>query len=85
MALPEMQIGLNERDTRFILEALEELEAKWRSVARTSRDEDVQAEYGMDAGVLSMTKDYFKEAAIRAFGPEVTKNERTPVPVESLG
>ena len=74
-----MNIRLTEWHARYILEALEELEAKWHCINKTAEDEDMQADYGNDLIELGMTKDHVREAAVKAFGPSVTTFDRSLV------
>lgn len=81
-----LTITLYERDARFILEALEALEAKWLEVNRTTQDEDEQAEYGMDAAVLEMTRERFEEAAKKVFGEGIRNFlHESPLPPHLAG
>ena len=78
MTVPVLNVTLYERDARFILESLEALEKQWRHINQTSTDEDVQAEYGMDAAVLQMTREEFEDAAVKVFGPGIKNFSRVP-------
>ena len=71
MNVPTMTITLDERDARYIVEALEALETKWLHVNWTTTDEDEHAEYGMDAAVLDFTRKRLQTAAVEAFGASV--------------
>ena len=71
MNVPTLTITLYERDARFIVEALDALEAKWLHINKTTADEDEQAEYGMDAAVLDFTREKLQTAAVEAFGSGV--------------
>lgn len=79
MNMPTMTISLGEADARFILEALGELYAKWSEINRTSTDEDIQAEYGMDAIALDATRKIFECEAVKRFGPGVKNFSREPL------
>ena len=74
-----LTITLTERDTRFILEALHEMQAKWLYINQTTTDEDEQADYGMDSIVLDITREKLEEEAINAFGPNITNFSREPL------
>ena len=74
-----MTITLSEADARFMLEALQTMRDRWMEINRTSIDEDEQAEYGMDAAVLEMTREKLEEAALRTFGPRVKEFSREPI------
>ncbi len=73
-----LTITLSDRDARLILEALHEMYEKWSNINQTSTDEDEQAEYGMDAIVLDMTREKFEEEAVKVFGPNITNFSREP-------
>jgi hypothetical protein len=74
-----MTVTLTEADSRFILEALQDMYARWMEINRTSTDEDEQAEYGMDAVVLNMTREAFEHCAVDAFGEGVKNFSREPI------
>ena len=82
MNMPTMNITLSEADARFILEALQTLENQWLKINHTTTDEDEQAEYGMDAIVLGMTREKFEAIALEAFGPHVRNFSRQPLVAE---
>ena len=73
---PTITVTLTQNDARFVLEALQILENKWLEINRTSSDEDVQAEYGMDALDLSGTRESIQRDAIRMFGENVMNFSR---------
>ncbi len=77
---PSMNIKLWQRDCHFIIEGLRDLREKWFEINRTSTDEDIQAEFGMDALVLDITCQYFEREAVAVFGPSVLDFSRTPFP-----
>lgn len=79
MKMLTMTISLGEADARFILEALDELYAKWSEINRTSTDENVQAEYGMDAIALRTTLKIFEQEAVKQFGLGVKNISREPL------
>jgi len=84
MTMPTMTITLSEADSRFILEALQTLHTQWMHINRTSTDEDEQADYGMDAIVLEMTREKFERGAVKTFGENVKNFSRAPIPVSSV-
>lgn len=73
-----LTISLTDRDARFILEASHDLRSKWLNMNHTGTNEDEQAEYGMDAIVLDMTREKFEREAVKAFGPNITSFSREP-------
>ena len=78
---PTMKIELTQRSCHFIIEGLRDLREKWFEINRTSTDEDIQAEYGMDALVLDIECEHFEREAVAAFGPTVLDYSRTPFPI----
>jgi hypothetical protein len=53
---PTLTIELTENYARYVLEALQMLEAKWLHIKHTSTNEDQQADFGMDALDLHGTR-----------------------------
>ena len=75
---PTVTIKLTENDARYVLEALQMLEAKWLHMNHTSTNEDEQADFGMDALDLHGTRESIEREAVKAFGPSVTNFSREP-------
>ena len=72
-----LKLDLTEWDTRLLIEALKELEAKWETISRTSLDEDEQAEYGNDLMILKDSNEKIVETAQRVFGESIATYNRT--------
>jgi hypothetical protein len=78
-----LTITLTDADTRFILEALRDMHEKWLTINRTTTNEDEQADYGMDAIVLDMTREKLQQDAVKAFGLNITNFSREPIATAS--
>ncbi len=74
-----MNVSLTHWQARIILEALRELETKWRCANQCAPTEDQQAEYANDLIELAMVKDHLSEQAIKEFGPSVAEFDRSLV------
>lgn len=74
-----LNVCLTEWQARIVLEALNELEAKWRHINPTTQCEDERAEYGNDLVELNMTKELIAASAAQKFGASVSNFDRTPV------
>lgn len=75
--MEKLSVCLTEWEARIVLEALNELEEKWRHINETTQDEDEQAETANDLVELNMTKKHIAETAIQLFGPSVASFSRT--------
>jgi hypothetical protein len=75
------QLKLDSYDARFILEALQEMSAKWRHIYQTTTDEDEQAEYGNDVMFLDSRRERIERLAVAAFGPQIANFPREPIAV----
>ena len=60
-------------EARLLLEACRVLEQQWAHVAKTTEDEDEQADYSNDLCQLDIVKERLEKAALEAFGPGITK------------
>lgn len=76
--MEKLNVCLTEWQVRIVLEGLNELEAKWRHINRTSQCEDEKSEYGNDLVELNMAKELIAESAVQKFGTSVSNFDRTP-------
>jgi hypothetical protein len=74
-----MMFDLDEWRARFILEALQTLDEKWRATISSTDDLDVKADYGNDLMQLHILQEGFEQAAVKAFGPGVKEFSREPL------
>ena len=74
-----MKIELQEWQTRYILEALGQLEKQWGDTDAACNDEDLAADIGNDMTRLTAAHDYLERVAVEAFGPGVKELSREPI------
>ncbi len=74
-----MSMELLHWEASLVLQALAELEQKWKAICNTTTDEDEQADYANDLVELQMTKDAFQKQAIAVFGEGVVNFDRSPL------
>jgi hypothetical protein len=79
MPLNKLNLSLTEWQVQIVLEALQELEQKWRQVNETTADEDEQSEYANDLIQLNMTKEHILKAATKVLGPGIGNFSRQPI------
>ncbi len=75
--MKKLNLCLSEWQARFVLQALNELEARWQTINRTTQDETERAEFANDLVELGMTKRQIENEAVEVFGRSVNKFGRT--------
>ncbi len=66
-----LDIQLTHWDVRLFLEALKELEEKWRYLNQNSLDEDERADVGNDLAALYASREHLVNAAKAVFGESI--------------
>lgn len=77
--MKRLQLSLCESDTKLVLEAIEELENKWRTICEASSDPDEIADLGNDLVSLRLLARSLADEATVAFGPDVMQFGREPL------
>jgi hypothetical protein len=75
----KLTLSLLPWQAKLLLEAASDLEAKWRRINESSRDEDEVAEIGNDLMDLISTREHLEKEAVKAFGQGVCDfSRKTP-------
>jgi len=77
-----MIVDLNEWRTRFMLEALQTLDDKWKAIiaaAAEKGDEDTAAEYANDLAMLRTLREGFEANAVQEYGPTIANFSHEPI------
>ena len=74
-----MILDLNSWETKFVLEAMRTLDARWNAIIDGTDDEDIQSEYGNDLAQLQLVRQRIEAAACGEFGPRVKEFSRESV------
>ena len=70
---------MNSWEAHILLEACHELQKKWDEIARTTEDDDVNADYSNDLCQLEIVNERLTEVAVAAFGESLTNFSRESV------
>ncbi len=71
--------AINSWEARILLEACRQLDRQWREIARTTDDENEQADYSNDLGQLDIVTERLGEVAAAAFGEDMKSFSRESV------
>ncbi|PKF81613.1 hypothetical protein CW749_02970 [Vibrio sp. vnigr-6D03] len=74
--MKNLKLELDNADTRFVLEALLELENKWAKMCNTSENDDEIADYGNDLVELRLLMKPLVTQAVEIFGDSVVDFSR---------
>lgn len=76
-----MTIELNSWEAKFVIHALQTLDAQWSATVDNSDDDDIKSEYGMDLAQLEMIRERIEPTASAEFGPNVLEFSRKQLDV----